>query len=199
MTTDNSNNGEHPAATSASSGPRRSRLGTAALVAAGVLLGALGTATFTSYAHDGYGRMMHFKGDPDKMASRVSHRVERVLEKLDATPAQETQIQTIVARTMESVGPRMSANRGWRKEAVSALAAPSVDRAALEAIRESQLAVMASVSAEVVDAVAEIATILTPEQREALAKHMESRRGHGRHHRRGDGEHRGKKADGVQG
>ena len=58
------------------------------------------------------------------------------------------------------------------------LAAPTIDKAAIEAVRAEQVANMTAKSKLMTDAMIEAADILTPEQRATLAEEMKKHRRH---------------------
>jgi Spy/CpxP family protein refolding chaperone len=62
------------------------------------------------------------------------------------------------------------------------LAKPNVDRAALEAIRAQEIQAADAMSKRFVQSLADVAEVLTPEQRAQLAEKMKQRREH-RHRR----------------
>ena len=70
-----------------------------------------------------------------------------------------------------------------RKRAVELLAEPTVDRAAIEALRAEQVARADAASKRLARALGDAAEVLTPEQRKQLAERIEEmreRRGRGR-------------------
>ena len=64
-----------------------------------------------------------------------------------------------------------------RDQAVALLTQPTIDRAALESLRASQLAVAEQASKRLAQALADMADVLTPDQRKAIAEHMARRHG----------------------
>jgi Spy/CpxP family protein refolding chaperone len=58
------------------------------------------------------------------------------------------------------------------------LAKPNVDRAAIEAIRAQEMQSADAMSKRLVQSLADVADVLTPEQRAQLAEKMKQRRGH---------------------
>ena len=60
-----------------------------------------------------------------------------------------------------------------RKQLVETLAAPTVDRAKLEALRVDQMKLAETATKRVADAVADVAEVLTPAQRADLARRFE--------------------------
>jgi Spy/CpxP family protein refolding chaperone len=68
--------------------------------------------------------------------------------------------------------------REARQQAVALLAEPTVDRAALEVLRAGQLQLAEGASRRLTQALADVADVLTPEQRRQLAER--AARWHGR-------------------
>jgi Spy/CpxP family protein refolding chaperone len=104
----------------------------------------------------------------------VEFRIHRALRDVNATDAQEEQILAIV----DGLFAKHAAHEAFRIEmhdrVAAALTAETVDRAALEAVRVEVLAHAGEGSKELVKAIGDIAEVLTPAQRRALAeKHRE--------------------------
>jgi Spy/CpxP family protein refolding chaperone len=68
--------------------------------------------------------------------------------------------------------------RDARLQAATLLAQPTIDRAALEALRANQLQLAEQASRRLTQALADVADVLTPEQRKQLAER--AGRWHGR-------------------
>jgi len=68
--------------------------------------------------------------------------------------------------------------RDARLQAVALLSQPSIDRAAIEALRANQLQLAEQASKRFTQALADVADVLTPEQRKQLAERMRRWRGH---------------------
>jgi len=111
--------------------------------------------------------------------------MERMLDKVNATPSQRTQIRAV----WDGLQPQMRAlhqqKAELRKQMVAAMTAPKVDAAAIEKLRVQQLALHDKASALRMQAFVSAANVLTPEQRK-LARDEFERHGHG-HGRWGHG------------
>jgi Spy/CpxP family protein refolding chaperone len=68
--------------------------------------------------------------------------------------------------------------REARRQAVTLLSQPTIDRSALEALRASQLQLAEQASRRLTQALADAAEVLTPDQRKQLAEHAARWRGH---------------------
>jgi periplasmic protein CpxP/Spy len=125
--------------------------------------------------HHGWGRM-----DPEARADRMEYMVKRMFSSVKASEEQKTQAGAVVRRTLADLRPIQDKLREGRRAAIELLSRPSIDRRAIEAQRTQQLALHEAVSKRMTQALADLAEILTPEQRTALAKRMSERFGGGR-------------------
>lgn len=165
---------------------RRTRLGVlaAGMLAAGTLLG-LGISYAASVSAGGqFGPGHHFGSGHGHGPGGMVGRAGYLLDELDATPEQRERVEAIVADLQAEMGPWKEAHHGNRAAAMALLTAESLDRQAIEALRVSELALADSVSARLVDAFADVADVLTPEQRAEIAEHLARHRGmgHGKRH-----------------
>ena len=154
---------------------RKGRLGVAvvALVSLGAVLGALITVATDATAH---GRMGGWRGHgAHHTAASIEEARERALDgaawvagSVDATPEQEQRIEEILTGMVETLYPLREEHRAHRRELVSALARPEIDRGVLERIRSEEIALADRASQALLDAVADASDVLTMEQRQAL-------------------------------
>lgn len=111
---------------------------------------------------------------------RMEKMADRLADHVDASPAQGEQIKAIV----NSYAPRLQATKTShldnRSAFTRALTESTVDRSELEAVRQSELALLNSNSQELVQMIADIADVLTPEQRRELASEVKERFHHSR-------------------
>jgi Spy/CpxP family protein refolding chaperone len=120
-------------------------------------------------------------GDPGLMRDHAAFMVERMLSRVDATPAQVEQIQAIVNNSIDEVFELREAGGEMRRELAAALTAEEIDRAALEDLRQQKLETVDTVSKQIVTALANISEVLTAAQREAIAERLEEHRERGHH------------------
>ena len=140
-------------------------------------------ASVQAFAH-GQGR--HHGGsqaamDPAKMDQRIESMVQRMLGRVNATEEQRTKVTAIAKQAAADLRTLRGTRGELRTRAMALLAAPTVDRAAIEALRAEQIKLADAASKRMTQALADTAEVLTPEQRAKLAERMKERRGH-RHH-----------------
>jgi periplasmic protein CpxP/Spy len=100
----------------------------------------------------------------------------RMLEHVNATPEQRTQIQQIVQANEVETRALRDEGRALREQALKLFAQPTVDANAVEALRLKQLAQHDAISKRLVATMLEISRVLTPEQRRQMAEQMTQRR-----------------------
>lgn len=158
-------------------------------IAIAALVGSLGAGIgMTAFAHGGGfgggfgpgGRHMDRGGqaDPEAMKRRTDASVRWMLADVNATDAQREKIAAIVEATRKEMAPLREKHREARRAVMELLAKPNVDRAAIEAIRAQEIQSADAMSRRFVQSLADVAEVLTPEQRAQLAEKMKSRRGH---------------------
>ncbi|HEY7852305.1 MAG TPA: Spy/CpxP family protein refolding chaperone [Caulobacteraceae bacterium] len=116
----------------------------------------------------GHGAMAGHGG----MHAMMGGHIDKMLSEVDATPDQKSRVQAILKTAMESMGPvheRMASAHG---DLHRLLAAPVIDRAALEQLRAARIADIDQASQAMVKAMADAAEVLSPAQRAKLASHM---------------------------
>jgi periplasmic protein CpxP/Spy len=146
---------------------------TAWVAVTGVLAVAL-LAGFASSGHRGWGRR-----DPEHVRRFVTWRVDDALAELKATPAQRAAIHGIKDRLLADGQRLMGTHRGAHDEVLAQLQSPAPDARALHALVDARVDAMRAFAHAAADAALQAHGVLTPEQREALAKEVRER--HGRH------------------
>lgn len=125
----------------------------------------------------------HHAGDHWSQAD-ISQRMERMsdhlIDHVDASQAQGEQIKAIVNSYASRLQATKSDHLENRTAFTRALTQTAVDRAKLENIRQSELALLNSNSLELMQMIADIADLLTPEQRQKLAADIKERFHHSR-------------------
>jgi protein CpxP len=143
----------------------------------GGLAGALlaGGASFVAHAHDGPGWVgarcagRHGGMSPEAMRNRVEFATDWMLTKVKATDDQKIKVKEIVGGAVTDLTGMREPHLANRAALMETLTADTVDRAQLEALRKSELALADQASARISRALADVADVLTPEQRKGLA------------------------------
>jgi protein CpxP len=134
---------------------------------------------FKTLADAGFGGW-HHTGSPLDPA-RVDEHVERMLRHLyveiDATDVQKQQLAPIVKAAAADLAPLHAKIHDARRQAVELLSQASVDRAALETLRDEKIKLIEQASRRLTQALADVADVLTPEQRMQLTEHFSRWRG----------------------
>lgn len=156
--------------------PERQGLRGAKWWMAGLIVAVSGTVGLSAYArgdHMGGGMM----GGPGMMggAAFMGRGVDRMLDGLNATDAQRTQIKQIGQAAAADMKAQHEAGRALRDKAMQVFAAPNVDAAAAEGVRQQMLAQHDQASKRMLQAMLDVSKVLTPEQRAKLAERMKQR------------------------
>jgi Spy/CpxP family protein refolding chaperone len=96
---------------------------------------------------------------------------------IDATAEQQDKLRAVVRSAVEDLLPVRKKLLAARATARDLLTQQTIDRAAIEKLRADQIAVHDAASKRIVQAVADAAEILTPEQRRKLSTMLPSRGG----------------------
>lgn len=116
--------------------------------------------------------------------------LERMLDQVDATEAQRAQIKQIASIAQADMKAQHEAGRALRDHALALLAAPTLDAAAAESLRQQMLAQHDQASRRMLQVMLDIGNVLTPEQRVKLAEQMKQRQGMMQHRMGPQGEPR---------
>jgi periplasmic protein CpxP/Spy len=157
--------------------PRRRflrRAGIATLIAA--VAAGIGMRAFAEHGHRGWHRAAPL--DPARLDEHLDRMLKHLYVEIDATDAQKQQLAPIVKAAAQDLLPLRTQMHEARRQAVELLSRDSIDRAALETLRADQLALAEQASRRFIQALADLADVLTPEQRKQLAEHLG--RWHGR-------------------
>ena len=118
----------------------------------------------------------HGAAGPSGAGSMFGGMLNRLLDRVNATPQQRTQIEQIMQTNADEMRAQRDAGRELRDEAMNLFAQPTVDANALEALRQKQLARHDATSRRMTAAVLEISRVLTPDQRKQMTDYMNERR-----------------------
>lgn len=102
----------------------------------------------------------------------VQGAVAHALDSVGASADQEAKIHDIIAAKFADIAPKPDDHEALRKRALELLAAPTIDRAAVERLRADAVALFDAKSKAVVGGVLEVADQLTPPQRAQLAQEI---------------------------
>jgi len=116
--------------------------------------------------------------DPARVDEHLDRMLKHLYVEIDATDAQRQQLAPIVKSAARDLLPVRAKMHEARRQAVELLSREHVDRAALEALRADQLRLVEQASMRLTQTLADVADILTPEQRKQLAGRIGSWHGH---------------------
>ena len=145
---------------SASSWPRAMTM--VGVLACGVALGVGGAAAVAA----GVDPMAWRQG---ARLTFVQRAVARALDSVGASAAQEAKVHDIIAAKFAEIAPNPDDHEALRKQALDLLAAPTIDRAAVERLRVDAVTIFDAKSKAVVSGLLDVADQLTPPQRAQLA------------------------------
>lgn len=119
----------------------------------------------------GGGSGMMFGGSPE----RVARGVDRMLDGLNATDAQRAQIKQIAQAAAVDMKAQRESTRALREKSREIFAAPTVDAAAAESVRQQLVVKHDENSRRMLQAMLDVSRVLTPEQRATMAERMKQR------------------------
>ena len=149
-----------------------------AFVAGAALAGGLGAAA-AAVAANGWqhSMMMHGTESPADVAAHIDHVLKHLYVEIDATDAQKAKIGPLVQQAASDLLPLHTQLQAAHAQVIQGLTQPTIDRAALEAARESHLQLADQASKRIVQLIGDVGDVLTPAQRNALASHLEQLHG----------------------
>ncbi len=112
----------------------------------------------------------------EAMSHRIEHGVKYMLSDVDATAEQKARVTSILQAAAKDVHALSGQHIAAHEELHEILSASSIDRARLETLRENQLKLLDDASKRVVQAVADSAEVLTPQQRAELSATLDKHR-----------------------
>jgi protein CpxP len=147
--------------------------------------------------HDGWRGGWHGRGPHGGLASmtnaeietKINRMVKHVAIEIDATPEQQDKITKLFVAVAKDLKPIRGEMRASGRKIHDLLLADKIDREALEKIRAARLADAERGSKTIVNAIAEAAEVLSPDQRKVLEERIQTfrsiRRGWNRRWHRG--------------
>ncbi len=154
-------------------------LATATALAIGGFFGVQALANSQTYGHmklyagyNGGWHGGHHKGFADWSDADIEAQIERMVKhvaiEIDATQEQQEKITALVTAAAKDLKPVHDRMRATGKEIHGLLLADTIDRTALERLRAERLADAERISKNLVSALADVAEVLSPEQRKVL-------------------------------
>ena len=114
----------------------------------------------------------HHAMNPEAAKEHLEIASKCMLREVDASPAQHEQVNKILGGAVDDLFQLRQKHQGNRDAFAAQLGGASIDRAALEEMRKSEMAVADEASKRFVQALADVADVLTPEQRQALVERV---------------------------
>ena len=137
----------------------------------GLVIG--GVATTAAAMHHMHGWGGHGGGHRGMDGKHAQEHVQRMVGflawKVDATAEQKQKLTAIAEKMAKEIEPVHQKIFAAHKRAHELLLQPTTDRAALETLRAEQIVLADDVSKKLVQALADAADVLTPDQRTKLA------------------------------
>ena len=142
------------------------------VTALAVAAGFAGGYASKSFAHGPQGMMspMSASMDPAQSAERIERMIKHFAVEVDATPEQRQRLTVIATDAARDMAPLRDKLKSARTQGIELMAAPVIDRAAIEKLRAEQIALADTSSRRLTQALADAADVLTPEQRAKLAE-----------------------------
>jgi Spy/CpxP family protein refolding chaperone len=142
------------------------------IAGAALLAAVLGTVTLSAWAMPHGGG----HGGPGMGMMMGGRGLERMLDSVNASAEQRTQIKAIAERAATDFKAQREAGQASRDQWIALFTQPTVDANAAEALRAQNMQRHDQASRRMVQAMVEISRVLTPEQRKQLAERMQQRR-----------------------
>ncbi len=109
--------------------------------------------------------------------------IERMLDNVDATEAQRAEIAKIMEAARTELAGQRAAGQALHAQMMDLFTQPTVDAAAVEALRKQMQALREVGSQRMTQAMVQASQVLTPEQRQQMAERMTQRRAMMEQHR----------------
>jgi Spy/CpxP family protein refolding chaperone len=149
--------------------PRRGRgwLFVTTIALAAALTGAVASRAVSQHPWHG----PHFMSgafDPARVEDGADRAVRHLAIEIDATNEQQDKLRAIVKEAVKDLLPMRDKAVSARQRGRVLLTQPTIDRAAIEALRAEQLALADAASKRFAQALGDAAEVLTPEQRRKI-------------------------------
>jgi Spy/CpxP family protein refolding chaperone len=136
---------------------------------AAILVATLSLSSFGAQARGMEGPMGGKGGGPDMM---MAGRMEHMLDMVDASDAQRTQIKQIMDAAKQELKAQRAGGRNLHEQQMALFTATNIDAVAIEALRQQMSTQHEVASKRMSQAMVDAARVLTPEQRAKLAERM---------------------------
>jgi protein CpxP len=156
--------------------PRRVRraLFIVAVAAAAGLTGAFANSAFSQgFGPPWHGRSWSQPFDPAAVEDRADRMVRHLAIEVDATAEQQERLRGIVRAAVRDLLPLREKAISSRQHARELLTQTTIDRSAIEALRNDQMALADQATRRFTQALADAASVLSPEQRRKLAERVD--------------------------
>ena len=107
-------------------------------------------------------------------------RMQRILDRVGATPAQRDQIRAIWSGLRPQLRAERVQHKSLRQQMVAALTAPTINAGEVERLRKQSMASADKISALFTQGMVASAQVLTPDQRKLAGEELAKGRGHHR-------------------
>jgi len=146
---------------------RRRWLLVATVALASALTGAAASRAVSQHAWSGPG-FMGEPFDPARVEDGADRAVRHLAIEIDATTDQQEKLRAIVKGAVKDLLPMREKALAARQRARVILTQPTIDRAAIEALRAEQLALAEVASKRFAQALGDASEVLTPDQRRKI-------------------------------
>lgn len=118
--------------------------------------------------HGGHGFGHGMMQDPEQAKAHAALAVEWAFRAVDATEEQKEEGRVVIEDLVDRLVPLRERHLAHREAVARELVKPQIDRAALERLRDEGMGMADEASRIVVDGVADLAEVLSPQQRAEL-------------------------------
>jgi periplasmic protein CpxP/Spy len=150
---------------------------------AAITIAIAGLTGLAFWAHDSAAAQDPFAGAMPHSAEHIAKLSDHINAEANTTPQQKAKIDVLLERAAREFGPAHAQMQENHKLVISILSQDRIDRAELEDVRQDSIRLADQASLRMTQLVADIADVLTPAQRKALAARIHQHHtGHmGRH------------------
>lgn len=149
--------------------PRRRFVLWGGLLAAIAGIATVGAIAHTTSSHPAPFEMMHGEFNAEKASKHIKKMVDWSLEDVDATADQKARVNDIFQAALKDLLPEHQQFHDGHAQILQLMSQPVIDRAAVEQLRASEMALLDTASRRLTQAFEDASEVLTPEQRQKLA------------------------------